>query len=533
MAITLKVIGNGHFQGAETNLAGYSATEDATPIDASDSSGGTGTANFTVSEDGRADGTILLRGDTIEVEDGSNGRTQGLVSSVDGSKGEATIGSSSRLNALVVDCLMPSFTGTLEAAFRAYLAVGGVVSGIVVSPEIASREVAYPAWTGNLWDHLKKLCAAEQVEISLVSSNVVLRPLRGRIVETVKNEDERWSVSDGALAQNIEIYYYNNKFNSSALLYPDDQNSPDTSVIQVGEGETSVTEVKIAASIRGIQQPQAVDFVPQYYTGLSSVYSVLDGKDVPLPVSEWYGAGGNITVVAGEDLQSLIITVTGPNLVERGPFKIAGAVLENEAYSSLRIVGSAIETSKTLLTLPTGMPASRTGQVVGITVDNPFISSITQAYTCGLIVAGKFAGAQQELSVSATVVNRKDAPGSVRYPLFSEFNAEWSTKTFAQFNAAHTADTFDDLTAEYFAKVADTFENQAFGNVAGARVRFREAFYRIRSSTITHDIISYSAERDTLFEDFNSVWSGETFTAFNSRMSGKTFEDFGVIPLWQ
>lgn len=537
MAITLKVVGNGHFSGSETNLSGYSVDEDATPIEPSDSSGGTGVSRFTVTEDSSAEGTILLRGDTVEIEDGSNGRTKGTVTSVAGSETEATINAGSRLNALVLECTMLPFAGTLEAAFRYYLSIGGITSGIVIDPVIGARIVALPAWTGNLWDHIKKLCIAEQMEVSLVSSNIVLRPLRQRIVETVKNTDLSWSVDDGSLAQTVEIYYHSNTYVGQALVYP--VIGETAAIMQVDTNELSITEVKIDGSIMGVMQPDAIDVVPRYYTEPISAYSVIDSKGNKIPPLVWKQAGGGVTFEVGEDLQSVIITVIGASLTENAPYRLAGIdptssqLGEAEAYSSIRVVAEAIVSTPQVLTLPTGMPLSRTGQVVGVTVDNPFISTLSQAYTTGLLLAGKYAGAAQTINVSATVVNRKSEPGSVRYPTFAEFDAQWVGKTFAQFTAANAGKTFAGFTAEYFALVADTFENQAFGNVVGARVRFREAWYRIRSSTVTNDIISYSAERDTLISDFNSVWAGATFADFNAKMVGKTFEDFGVIPLWR
>jgi hypothetical protein len=532
MAITLKVIGNGHFEGAETNLSSYSASEDSTPIEPSDSSGGTGEVSFTVTEDSGPEGSILLRGDTVELEDGSNGRTRGLVTGVGGSGGEARLTAAARLNKLVINCVMPPFQGTLEAAFRYYLSIGGISDGIVVDASIAARPVVLPAWSGNLWDYLKKLCVAEQVEVSLVSSNVVLRPLRGRVVTPLTNSEERWSVEDGELAQSVEVYYYNNKYSQQALVYPV---SPlvVTPIMQVATAEVTVTNVKLDASVYSVQQPRAVQSVGNFYVGVESVYSILDSDGVTIDPVKWTNAGGSLSVELGEDRRSLIITLVGPSNLDNAPFRVAASEGHTAAYSSIKIVGIAVESTPVLLTIPTGVPASRSSQLVGTTIDNPFISTIAQAYSVGMITAGKFAGAKQTVSVSASVVNRDGEIGSTRYPTFAEFTTQQGTATFADFNAASGTDTYEDFTAALFAEVADNFENQAFGNIAGARVLFREAWYRIRSANISHDIMSYSGEKDTLFSDFDSVWSGATFADFSARMTGKTYEDFGVIPLWR
>jgi hypothetical protein len=532
MAITLKVTGNGHFQGAETNLSGYSVREDATPIDPSISSGGTGEASFTLTEDSTSNGSILLLGDVIELEDGSNGRTAGRVSSVRGSNGIVQVTASSRLNSLVIDCTMPSFSGTLEAGFRSYLAVGDIVDGVFVDPALIGRSVVLPAWTGNLWDYLKQLCSAEQVEISLVSSNVVLRPIRQRIVETENNSAESWEVSDADLAQFVEVNYYNNEYKSAATVYPEGLGILDAPVMQVSIKEIAVLTVATNASIRSVQQPLAVDKVQQYYEGATSVYSIINSKGVPISHLEWNKYGGRVDVAIGEDLRSLIITVIGPDYITDGPFRLAGGDMD-DPFSSIRIVGEAVVSTTRMLTIPTGVPAERSSQIIGYTLTNPFVSTVGQAYTAGLYIAGKYATAAQGISISATVVNRKNAPGYANYPIFSDLDALWVGKTYSEFDAANSGKTFGDITNELYALVSDNFENQAFGNISGARVPFRDAFYRINSSTVSHDIISYSGDKDTLYSDMDAVWSGATYAEFDAAMGARTYEDFAVTPLWK
>ncbi len=84
-----------------------------------------------------------------------------------------------------------------------------------------------------------------------------------------------------------------------------------------------------------------------------------------------------------------------------------------------------------------------------------------------------------------------------------------------------------------FLQVQDDFENQVFGNVGGARVRYRDAWYRIRSTSINQDgIQGASAERDTIFSDFNAEYAGLTFADWNAIFDGYNFEDYSLIPLY-
>jgi hypothetical protein len=196
-------------------------------------------------------------------------------------------------------------------------------------------------------------------------------------------------------------------------------------------------------------------------------------------------------------------------------------------------MGTGVFFDKQKLTLPTGVPSSKTAQVVGVTVDNPFISTLSDAYSFGSIAAGKWGSASQTLNVNTVGINRSGISGALTYPTFNDFNGTQGTNTFSTFNTAQGSNTFEQFNAQQFALVASTFENQAFGNVAGARVKYRDSWYRIRSASINESSVSYSAERDTLIGEFNTAWSGKTFADFTTQFTGKLFEDFGVIPLWQ
>src|SRR5690606_32554332 len=113
-----------------------------------------------------------------------------------------------------------------------------------------------------------------------------------------------------------------------------------------------------------------------------------------------------------------------------------------------------------------------------------------------------------------------------------DFADQWPTEDFGDWDAIWTGETFLDFDQYMFAQVQDDFENQVFGNVGGARVRYRDAWYRIRSTGITQDGISgASAERDTLFSDFDTEWMSGTFADFDAVFDDRKFEDFALIPL--
>lgn len=535
MPIELTVSGNGKFAGHKTNLISYTADEESTPLDPADTSGGYGQLKFDAIEDPAPDGSALLLNDMVTLVDGSNGSTMGVVSGVDMTDGIVTITADSRLGLLRARAQAQPYSGTLGGAFTYYLALVGLTDGLAVDASIASAPVSFPGWYGEVYLYLKQMCAAFEVEMSLASNNVVLRPVRTRIVQNLRDTARSWSISNGSLAQNIEIYYYSNTQRTSYLAYPPNVYTDSPAIGPLDSGQLMTLNVELSASLSSVNQPVAVSSVDMLTTGPSSLYTVLDRENNIVDPTWWNDNGGSVTVTLGADTRSLDITVIGANDQDglTAPYRIAQIGDDGQPQNTLKITGTGVFFGKELLTIPTGADPARTAQDVGATIDSEFISTRSQAYTAGMKTAGAYAAATQTVDISATVINRRNERGEVTYPTFDFFNDDLgSTATFSQFSTTWTGQTFNDFGAYYLAQVIGNFENQAFGNAAGARVLFREAWYRVRKAQVTPSLISYSAERDTLVSDFNTVWSGSTFAQFNTRWSGKTFEDMAVIPLW-
>jgi hypothetical protein len=476
----------------------------------------------------------LFINDVVELKDGMSGTTNGIINSISGQDGVVSISGDSRISAFLTRRTVPPFTGTLGAAFESYLNLVGVTAGFFIDSTITSRQVTFPGFVGDMWDFIKKMCAATGTEVSLVSDNIVLRPIRGRIAENRRNISQSWSVSNNSLAQSVEVYYYNNERKISNMVYPKGGWNKDVQIYQVDANEVLEIDIPVDVYLESIEQPTCLDFIDQYYSGPSGAYTI-SGKDgVPITAAQWLSNGGNLTVAIGEDTRSIIVTITGADdITDKAPYRIAMAADTANTYSTLRIIGTGTHFEQKKLTIITGVTAEKASNLVGTTVDNPFISTIEQAYDAGALAAGKWGSASQTLSVSTVGINRNAESGSINYSTFEIFNATQGSGSFSAFNSSQGSNTFANFTTAQFALVKDQFENQAFGNVAGSRVRFREAWYRIRTATMSESQVSYSAERDTIISEFNYSWAGKTFAQFNTQFTGKLFEDFAVIPLWQ
>lgn len=536
MVIRLDVTGNGKFAGHSTNIQSYSVQEDSTPVSPADSSGGTGTVNITVAEDDSSDGSILLLNDGVILSDSVKGTTSGTINSVNGNEGLVTISGDSRLGIANVTRFVPAHRGTVESAVLHILGLAGITSGIAIYPEVANIPASLRGGTYQLWKLLGEMCASLQVELALVSNNVVVRPLRGREASLDRVSTNSWSVQNADLAQFVEVYYYNYTQITNGLVYPRGGWNPDVRIIQVDAGQTKTENIpidEVNVSLTALTQPTAQDTVTREYVGPNSVYSVSGNDGLPIPAAQWTDRGGALSVAIGEDGNSIDVTLTGASDVEYAPYSIAVSAGPSDYYSTLRLQGSGLGFERKVVRFPTGAPASKTAQEVGPTVDIPWIDTYNDAQRAALNAAYDMAAARQTFQFDATLVNRSGDTGSVTYPTFDDFASEWPTETFGDWDAEWAGQTFGDFREYMYEQVADDFENQVFGNIGGARLKFRDAWYRIRSAGITQDgIRGASAERDTLFSDFNAAWSGGTFADFDSAFADKLFEDYALIPVY-
>ena len=515
-------------------VSAYTVEEEATPVDASDSTGATGRFGFTFFSAKMADAK-RMRGKVVDLEDRGQGTTQGIARMPNYSGGNLTLSVDSRATLLVVERTAQPYAGTLGGYFIYLLGLVDITTGYYVEPSIADIPVTFPGWQGDVWFQMKNMLAAKGVEVSLVSDLIVMRPLRGRVTVDKRDLEYSWSSDDSNLALSIEGYYYQNHQETGYLAYPSGGWNEDVQVYQVDAAETIEFNIPITASLSSVVQPVVQDNVERDYKA-SSVYSVMASDGLPLPAAQWIAEGGSISVKVGEDTRSLIVTITGAAdpTGEYAPYRIAATAGPSDNYSSLRIVGTGVFYDKTLVTMNTAVSTDRASQEVGAKIDNEFISTIEELYDAMIWTLARFAGPRQTLTIRTVGVNRSGQTGVYSYPTIADFNAYATSQgwtSIADFNAAYSGDLIADFNEWWFAQVADTFENQAFGNIAGARTKRDSMWWRIRKATISPDSITYTAEADTVISDFNEEWTGKTIADFNAEWAGRTISDFNVAPL--
>lgn len=558
-------------EGLKLEIADYSVEESSSPLAAGDSSGAVGSFSITipVPDDHVLMGTTVgglgygegaygfgpyggssfvgtpntpwkvirtlgpqfLIDKSVRLYDTRKGFTLGIIRSSSYSKDGGTINLSgvSRLGQLNVYGIQAQpFVGTLRDAFAYYLSLASIDTDLFVDDEIADRQVIFPGWTGELWYYLKLMAAAQDCDISLVSGVILLRAIRKRIATENRDTARTLSTGGDTLAQAVEVYQYNNRQIANELVYPPTGWNPEVQVLNVNAGETAEYTLELSASVSSIQAPVMQTFVGQDYDS-ASVYTVVADDGLAVSPSLWSASGGLLTVEISEDTTHLIVKLRGASGIpttsgtESQNFSIAlGADTTGNRYSTLRIVGSGVAYTKVKKRVRTGVSASRTATDIGVTIDNPFISTTNDLYRAGTRAAKQYSGAVMTLTGSVIAINRRGDSGQANYPTYGQVQNELQSTLGG-------AATYEDVQAYYGTLGLVSYESvrqywfeffrnddldQVFGNVQGARIYDRKTrrWYRIRQGNLgPAEIGVNSADDDLVHEDIESLYTGLTY----------------------
>lgn len=549
-----------------------SITEASTPTAGDDSSGQIGTFSFTTNarmsseayEEHRTRetefGPSILLGSECTIFTSERGFVSGVIDDVQVNHDAGTINASGlvRTGALsVFNIQAKPWVGTLDGAFRYYLGLAGITTGIEVDGDLAALQVNFPGWYGELWFHIKQMVASVGAELALVADTFLLRRLGTQQVGPFEKSSLSVTYGTQTLAQSVEVYYFNNRQISNELVYPPRGWNSEVEVLTVNAEETEEYTLELEASISDFQSPVMREFVSSDYTS-SSVYTIVADDGRPVKPAQWTAFGGSLNIRIGEDTKTLVVTLTGARgipLATGGTaktFSVAlGSDLTGNRYSTLRIVGTGVAFDKQVLTIPTGVPASRTATEVGITIENPFLSTLDQAYTVGVPAARRYSGYVPAMTASGTHLTLDLASDfslgtdyeTVREAVSNEIGpgvamTYANVKSFTEGEAGTPLTYRSDL--DYWqgrAVSEDLF--QPFGNIQGARLFEPEArrWFRIREVTLEPGTFSIArADDDNRYDDAAFHWEGQTyqdmsigipndFSYLNADMAG-LFDDY-------
>jgi hypothetical protein len=531
---TVKILGTGDFGGASSAVGSYTVTEDATPTDMSNLSGGVGGITFSAREDPSFNGSLMLSGQPFMLMDPYAGELKGVIDSITAiDEMTMTVAGSTLLLPLVAVKSAEPFSGTLGSAINYYASLCGILSGIQIDSAIASKTVALPGWTGEVWAQLKKLGAIHQFEIAGVSDVIIVRGLRQRTLDVSKYSAIRSTYGRADSASEVQVYYYNNTFAINKVVYPPaDVSIIDRNIITVDASEETTVNLPVDMWVKSIVQPTVFSSLGQDETVLSSSYSVVDADGTPVTPTDWINGGGSMRLEIGADGKSIDVIIRGTSTQYRSPYRIAASSADKTyQYAALFIVATGVAFDRQVVTSPTGAPI-QDAPVSDITViDDPMVSSIADAYAVLSNAVRRANGHSQSIEATASAVNRRGETGQVIYPTFGQFDATIPGSTFTTYNATISGQTFAVWDSKQAAITGKNFATQAFGGIGGARVQYRDAKYRVVSASSSAGSHNWTAEYDTLFNEFNPNWTAKTFTQLNAFWAGKTFAQYALAPL--
>jgi hypothetical protein len=376
--------------------------------------------------------------------------------------------------------------------------------------------------------------------MAYISNMAVLRMPRTNVAINYRNSDISWDLDNTNIAQSVSMYYYEKQYNTHGMAFPFQLGDTEASITQVDANQTITftvdlkpdDDIGLGASLSAVEQPVAIDNATLYYN-TQSAYTVIGNDNVVYPSSKWVANGGSITVEIGEDTESLIVTVVGPNDTDLSPFRIALPVdADNQKfYPTLKIFGTGVFYRRKMLTTPTGNTIEQTAVISNQTIENEAIGSLSEAFSATLSAYAAAEGPRQTISVTTTGINTNGVAGSYSRLTFGGWDDIWGGGTFDAWDAQFGGGTFATADDYLVSLVSNDFENQAFGNVAGARVYNDYCFYRIASASISESQITYSAVADTIVQDWDDVFGGKTFGDWDDIWEGYRFVDYAPTPL--
>ena len=511
--IFVRLSGTGRFAGHASNVINYSYTEGSTPLVPGDESGAIGDVSIEVLNDN--DASILLYKDEFYLQDNFHGSVLGDVESVSGNNDTVTMGGRSKLALLNVDTIIPPRSGAIGDILEGVFNDLGITTNILKDAGLSAATVRVPGFEGDAWVYVKDLCSAYEVEVTVIRDYIVVRPARQRLIDATNIIDKSWQIQDIELAQTFDVAYYNYVARTDYLVYPEGGWNSEVQVYQVAANETTEFEIDLQFFLTSVQQPTVQDTVAKDYD-VASVYAVSGNDNLPVTANFWNDYGGDMAFEILGDGSRVKVTITGPTYEALSPYSISISD-GSTSYSTLRIVGTGMDYNRLLYTEKTGLTVSDTPTVKGNEIDNPAIDTLGDAKRYALFARRLYSLPTQTYSTSSNTFPRLEGSiPSIFYPTFDDFDDSLATGySFSNFNADYAGISFDGFTTTLGNEVP-----QGFGEVAGSRVQLDDAMYRVRSTTITPDIVSLDAEYDTLFSDLDDVYGAATWSDLEAGWSG-------------
>lgn len=512
---------------ATESVYDFSYSEDVTSLEPSRITGGSGqiTLSAPANEFNKVGNThpnsLLLINNKMSLRSDDFGDVQFQVKRVSVNDGLAQITGDTLESRLNVERTAQAYGGassTLLGAIQYYCGLVDIFPTIdgELETELLAIPVNFIGWVGNVWEHLKMLCAGVSIsetdnvglEAYINNDELVFRKAKVEPMSlATKFETQTVNVDAFEAAVQVNVFNYNTYYGVNQIVR-DTSNAPEqlgyipqnvsiADSMQVDPGETVTKRFNVNASLVQVNQPVCVDTInPFPYTGIGGQYVIVGSDGLPVMPSQWIGLGGSLTVSLTENPNEIEITIVAPPVVQIdhaegdgsgiAPYKIGVESSGDQDYPAFYITGSGVFFDKRETTVLTGASEEYTSKLSAPQIDNPFIT------------------------------NAKD----------------WSMRGIA------AAQAICGPTVALTENVANVLR---FGETPGRMRTVGSNKYRINQVSYAADGVVLNGETCTSFADFNAIWTGKTFANFKSialdpalyPTESLKFNEFTVIPLME
>lgn len=373
---------------------------------------------------------------------------------------------------------------TLFTAIYYYCGLVDIIP--TMTPELEAELDAIPVnfigWSGNLWEHLKMLCAGVSIsdtdniglEMVIDVDELVFRKAKTNIITFDKSAiDSSLEINTFDSAKSVEVTNYNTYYGldkivkeesgSTSEIFASNENVSITDSMQVDAGQKLTKRFKINASLENVKTPVPVAAITSLpYTGTQGEYVVVGADDLPIDPDEWRGQGGSLTVTLTENPNEIEITIIAPPSVTMStadgppeevtpaPYKIGIETSGEAEYPALFVVGTGVFFNKTTKKFNTGASDSYTSQDSAASIDNPFITNKKDMNMRGVAAAQSVCGPSISLSEQrVSGATFADTIGSVVKHGSNKFRISTLSYSPGSFNLTATPcaslDDFDDI----------------------------------------------------------------------------------------
>ena len=437
----------------------------------------------------------LLINNTMTLTDDERGSVQFQVKQITSTDGMVSATGDtlqSRLNVERTAAAHGGSTANLLTAIQYYcelVAVFPTIDG-VLETELQAIPVNFIGWKGNVWEYLKMLCAGVSLsatenvglEMYVNVDELIFRKAKQEVA-TYDSEVETSSLNINAFdaAEEVIVSNYNTSYQTNGIVRdtsdtgramgfaPENVSIADS--MQVEAGETITKRFNINASLETVNQPVCVSTISPFpYNGITGQYVIVGTDNLPLLPSQWNALGGLVEVKLTENPNEIEISVTAPPVSEiekaaggtgLAPYKVGIEEADGSEYPAFYITGTGVFFDKKDVTLKTGASPSLTSKVLAPNIDNPFITKRSDFAIRGVAAAQKICGPSVSLTESVakslpfgttpgtmrTLDSNKYRVVSTQYSAdttsvtsvasstVSDFNSNWTDKTFADFTS--------------------------------------------------------------------------------------------------